>query len=278
MATAEQFLSELQRIGPTVRRGFTRDGRPVAGFGIWLDSSTYIANGYVWVQQAPPYNYVVPVHHCGITLGAVAREVGVQGWFDSAWTPSGAEGFRRAGRWSSTPQRGDWAFFNYGSGIIRHVGAVLDASEFAAGWVTCFEFNVDASGQGRTIRRPTWMIVGYGRPLYDPEPPKNRPIALTVALTPQEDDVAALIAEIYADGDLTGAGPYADAVPVRHEVYTPGLGWSRVTNGDYTEANGFTRVRYTVGEWNRLSLEAVGRAVTMAQLIAEKLDEQPTQS
>ena len=182
MATAEEYLAHIQAHGPTVRRGFTRDGKPVSGFGIWLDDSTYIPNGYVWPQQAPPYNYVVPVHHCGLTLGAFAQELGMvkgKDWFDSAWTPAGADGYRAAGRWHTRPERGDWVYFNYGSGIVRHVGALLDPTEFDAGFVTCYEFNTDATGQGIIRRRPTWMIVGYGRPNYTPA--RNRTPALMLA-------------------------------------------------------------------------------------------------
>lgn len=244
MTTAEAYIAHVEKHAHTVRRGFTRDGQPVRGFGISLDPSNpamWIQNGYVWPQQAPPYNYVVAVHHCGITLAAFAAEVGLRAgvdWFDPAWTPSGAEGFRRAGRWHAEPQRGDWAFFNYGSGMIRHVGLVLNAEP---GWVTCLEFNVDLSGQGRVLRRPAWMIVGYGRPNYAPPAPPTQPNPLPalLALTPREDDMA-LVIDVY--DPETNANLF-------HLMSIGGV--VSPTTGPYAdEDNGFQRVRIAKPDWD----------------------------
>jgi hypothetical protein len=279
--SAEQYLAHIQAHGHTVRRGFTRDGKPVPGYSISLDPANpamFIRNGFVWPQQAPPYNYVVPVHHCGITLGVFAAELGMRpgvDWFDSAWTPSGAEGFRRAGRWHDSPELGDWVFMHYGGRKIVHVGAVLDPSRWAeTRTVRCFEFNVDMSGQGRVIDRPAWKIAGFGRPNYAPAVGPVAPIVATILaqqLTREEDEHMSIIAEIYRDGDLTGDGPRPGAVPIRHEVYTPGWGWDRAVGGNYTEANGFVRKRYEESEFRRLGLGAVERSLVMTDLVVERV-------
>ena len=267
MASAEEFLAHIQAHGPTVRRGFTRDGRPVQGFGIWLDDSTYIQNGYVWPQQAPPYNYVVPVHHCGLTLGVFAHELQMTrgaDWFDSAWTPAGADGFRAAGRWHTRPERGDWAYFNYGSGIIRHVGAVLDGTEFDAGFVTCFEFNTDATGQGIIRRRPTWMIVGYGRPLYAPPKPDPTPVVATITtlqqLQAQEDSMPLIIDLTDATGAIVG-----------HRAYAPGMGWIEPDTDQLTEENGWQRAQCPADTWESWSMQSLANTATMTDLTARRV-------
>lgn len=175
MATAEEFIANLRRIAPSVRRGYTRDGR-------------YVGGTYVWVQNARPYNYSVHVEHCGITLGVNGVEVGMRmgvDMYDSAYTPSGAQAYKNAGRFDYTPRLGSWAFFDWGGAgfgqlwATDHVGCVVDISEWSRGYCNVLEFNTtgNAAGMGYGIvyRRHRSLFTGFGHPRYTTSPPPPPP-------------------------------------------------------------------------------------------------------
>jgi hypothetical protein len=89
-----------------------------------------------------------------------------------AYTPTGANWFRSAGRWHTTsPQVGDVVFFDFpGDGVnrISHVGIVV--AVLGGGRIATIEGNTNAAGSrtGGSVLRHTRSsgIVGYGRPAY----------------------------------------------------------------------------------------------------------------
>lgn len=88
-----------------------------------------------------------------------------------AYTPTGANWFRQAGRWHTTPQVGDVVFFDFpGDGVdrISHVGIVTGTPR--PGTIETIEGNTNARGSrtGGAVMRHTRSsgIVGYGRPAY----------------------------------------------------------------------------------------------------------------
>lgn len=94
------------------------------------------------------------------------------------YTPSGADWFRRQGRWGSTPRRGALVFFRFSGGRIHHVGIVEGVNR--DGSITTIEANTspgdagsqrDGGGVYRRVRRSG--IVGYGYPAYSPAEPSR---------------------------------------------------------------------------------------------------------
>lgn len=136
---------------------------------------------------------------CATFLVAVARSVGLQLPSESAWTPSMAEAFK-PGSWHHTPKPGDLAFFNFGSGIIRHVGLVVGTPNHS---VTCIEGNTSSSERGSqdngggvyTRTRPRAHVVGYGRPNYTTTP------------TPSEEDDMTELRYRWPDGSVVVVDP-----------------------------------------------------------------------
>lgn len=115
---------------------------------------------------------------CATFVVACMRANGVRLPSESAYTPTMANGFQRAGRWGRTPRVGAVVFFRWPSlGRIAHVGIV--ESVRSDGSVVCIEGNTDVAG-GRTggqvmrkVRRAN--IAGYGYPAYGTEARKAAP-------------------------------------------------------------------------------------------------------
>lgn len=277
MTTVIDVLHQAQRLSTLIQR------QP-AGWRTYVTVQDMAPNvpKYTWANAGP-------VDHCGLSVNAVYAAAGLrlhEHFGDNAWTPSGYEWMRSRGRLVSYDdvKAGDSVYIRWGPyGFNVHHIEMATGPRNPDGTVPTVGWNVDTSGQGRYFNRPTSVIVGIGRPYgieydYEIKPPQPEPEpvivpVITTLLQPKDDDMT-LIAEIYRDGDLTGDGPVEGAVPERHEAYIPGFGWERVTNGNYTEANGFRRVRYTESEFTRLGLAAVTKAVTMAEVVAAKLKEQ----
>lgn len=112
------------------------------------------ANGYAW---------------CATFQVACARTSELKLPNESAYTPTLAQGFRDAGRWSTdAPRVGDLVFFDFGLGRISHVGLVTVVH--GPHDVETIEGNTDEAG-GRTggkvmRKRRQTCIVGYGHPDY----------------------------------------------------------------------------------------------------------------
>ncbi len=109
---------------------------------------------------------------CAKFVSFVLDKVGISG-FKHAFTPSGADLFKAAGRWTTGPgQRGDLAFFDFpGDNLFRisHVGFVTsrDGDKYHT-----IEGNTSPPGGGsdrdgggvfRRVRDDS-LIVGFGRP------------------------------------------------------------------------------------------------------------------
>lgn len=92
-----------------------------------------------------------------------------------AYTPSGADWFRRNGRWGKTPRLGALVFFDFpGDALnrISHVGLqVVDSTSTPVQTVEFNTVGVDGAGQregGGVFRRQrSSAIVGYGYPDYE---------------------------------------------------------------------------------------------------------------
>lgn len=126
---------------------------------------------------------------CQTFLCAIARRVGQPLPPSSSSTLYTVDGFRNAGRWHTTPQPGDFAYFDFEGRLslagIQHVGIVESVSPDGR-TVVCIEgntsradgANVNGGGVWRRIRARSY-IVGYGRPAYNgtsaytPPPPKE---------------------------------------------------------------------------------------------------------
>lgn len=89
-----------------------------------------------------------------------------------AYTPAGADGFRKRGQWGTNPRRGAHVFYRFpgGPARIHHVGAVID---FSANWIEAVEGNTSPGtggsqrdGGGVFRRRRSSGIVGYGYPAF----------------------------------------------------------------------------------------------------------------
>lgn len=158
MPTAERFVKHLLEFD-----GITED--PPGSNRNKFAAIAGHANGQLW---------------CATFLVAGAREVGLKFPNDSAYTPTLADGFRKAGRWSADgPVRGDLAFIDFPNDAknrIQHVAVVVEVDGDS---IRTIEGNTSSSNSGLQDngggvfrkRRPRKIVVGYGRPAFDPEPP-----------------------------------------------------------------------------------------------------------
>src|SRR5439155_4755313 len=125
---------------------------------------------------------------CADPMVALPKETGIEFPSGSAYTPTMADGFRVAGRWTHTPAPGHLGFVDFPDRTrgIQHVivvKAVLDA-----GHVATYEGNTSSGQHGSQDNgdgfyekvRPTAWIVGYGIPAWADAPPAVGPGARIV--------------------------------------------------------------------------------------------------
>jgi hypothetical protein len=119
-----------------------------------------------------------------------------------AYTPAGAQWFKRQGRWSERPAPGHVVFYDFPGDDIRrisHVGLVESVED--DGTIVVIEGNTDERG-GRTggkvmRRRRRSGIVGYGVPAYDTESgPGVPPLASLLRVGSISKDVRLLQARL----------------------------------------------------------------------------------
>lgn len=125
-------------------------------------------NGYAW---------------CHTFLAGMARSTRlrvVPGVCETAYTPSGANAWKAAGRWHLDPRPGDWGYMDFpGDGVYRisHVGLVT--AVHPNGTLSTIEGNTSAGAIG-SQREGVWvaerkrnlsLFKGFGRPNYDAENP-----------------------------------------------------------------------------------------------------------
>lgn len=175
------------------------------------------ANGYAW---------------CATAVVAWARRAKIKLPSESAYTPTMAEGFRRAGRFHREPQVGDVAFFDFPDpkARIQHVGIV---ESFTATTVTCIEGNTSSGRAGsqddgggvfrRT--RPRSHVVGYGRPPFTgvDTPPTRK--GLFMHLTEEEErEILATVRRLDDNANLRAVSitqhVTAEATTTRREAKT----------------------------------------------------------
>ena len=130
--------------------------------------------------------YAKPAGHanhqpwCASFVVAMFRAAGMTLPSESAYTPSMANGFKKAGAWSTRPSVGAVVFFQWPSmGRIAHVGIV--ESVRSDGSVVTIEGNTNAKGSrtGGGVRRMARRanIAGYGVPRYGGAGQPARPAA-----------------------------------------------------------------------------------------------------
>ena len=120
------------------------------------------ANGYAW---------------CLTFMVAVARRTKTQvpaAVAGTAYTPSAVQAFKNAGKWTTTPKVGAWAFFDFPDNVnrVQHVGVVEKIN--ADGTITTIEGNTSSGSTGSQTngggvfrrKRSRSTVVGYGLPDY----------------------------------------------------------------------------------------------------------------
>ena len=145
-----------------------------------------IAAKQIGVKEKPPGSdkvrygdwYPMPgAPWCAMFVSWVLDKGGITG-FKHAYTPTGAELFRKAGRWfTSGPRPGDIVYFDFPDSLhrIQHVGFVEKTN--GDGSITTIEGNTSSGNSGSQDRgggvyrrvRTSSVIVGYGRPPYKGE-------------------------------------------------------------------------------------------------------------
>lgn len=167
------------------------------------------ARSYIGTTETPPNSNINPFSlrlgrpaepWCADALIAIADEVGLQLPSRSAYTPTMADGFKRAGRWTHSPAPGHFAFFDFPNDNtygIQHIevvervenpSTILDLGGNTSSGITGSQDN----GGGFFERvRPTSWVVGYGIPPYDQAPIPVGPGAL--ATTDEENEMGAVV-------------------------------------------------------------------------------------
>ncbi len=124
-------------------------------YGKW-----YGFDGVAWCAMFVSYCF----DRAGLPLGNIQHPKGF------AYCPFGVAHFKARSQWFTKPEVGDIVFFNFGSGIAKHVGIV--EAVHPNGTITSIEGNTGSESQdngGRVMRKIRYPqdIVGYGRPNFD---------------------------------------------------------------------------------------------------------------
>jgi hypothetical protein len=176
MATAEDFVSTAKKYVVTLETPSGSNKQPFA-------PRCGHANGQPW---------------CASFVVAVADEVGVPLPNRSAWTPSMADGFKRAARFYQKPKRGDIGFIDFPGDNKTRVQHVVIVDEPGSYYVRTIEGNTSSgnkgsqdNGGGVYIRyRPYDIFVGFGRPAFNDEPPTK---GIGILVDDQEMTMATVI-------------------------------------------------------------------------------------
>lgn len=215
-----------------------------------------VARAYLGVTEAPPGSNRQPfaprAGHlngyawCSTFLVSCAREVGLKLPSESPYTPSMAQAFRMAGRWSSTPKRGAIGFVDFpGDNVTRvqHVALVL--GQDIRGILTV-EGNTSAGVYGsqdngggvwERVRSPR-IFVGFGLPAYDEAPAT---LGQGVILPDREVDMAQVITRpqggyivVQHDGGVFAyeGAPYCGSIPEDPKIKLGG----NIIGGAWTDA------------------------------------------
>jgi hypothetical protein len=115
---------------------------------------------------------------CASFVVAMARRVGLKLPSESPYTPSMADAFEQAHRFDGNPQPGALMFMDFPDAVarIQHVGIVISVRP--DGQLNTVEGNTSAGPTGSQHNgggvyrrvRPRIYAVGFGHPIFDPEP------------------------------------------------------------------------------------------------------------
>lgn len=137
---------------------------------------------YIPFQESHGYPAHVVVEWCGGLLMEGIRRIGGSYGPNKAtsiapncwYTPAGAAGFQQWGRWTLTPQRHAFVFFDWGGAGLGHTTGIIDHIGFVTavgnGYVDTIEGNVNE----RCGRFRRWLssgvIRGFGLPQWSVAP------------------------------------------------------------------------------------------------------------
>lgn len=201
---------------------------------------------------------------CASFLAAVFFRAGVPLPSTSAYTPTMAAGFKRAGRWSHTGQKGDVVFFEWPSmGRIAHVGVVEEVR--SDGSYLTIEGNTDSAG-GRTggrvmrqVRRAN--IAGFGRPVYRVPVVPPVPGRVPVRITPVDE---ARNSPVLEKGDTRPAAKIKDVQRALHKLGFLKGAQAAVVDGHYGQKT-YEAVR-AFQRAHRMRVDGVTGPATWAKL------------
>jgi CHAP domain len=151
MASAETFVDMARRsLGITERPVNRNPFAKIAGH----------ADGYPW---------------CASFCVAMARQVGLRLPSESAYTPTMADGFKRAGLFTQKPQPGDIAFIDFPGDNKTRIQHVAIVERVVGDAIATVEGNTSSGTRGSQDNgggvyermRPMSIVVGYGRPPFD---------------------------------------------------------------------------------------------------------------
>lgn len=116
-----------------------------------------------------------PEPWCADFLAACARNVGLRLPSESAWTPTMADAFKRAGLFTQTPQPGDIGFVDFPNDNKTRVQHVTVVQRVVGNTIATIEGNTssgisgsqDNGGMVAERMRPRSIFVGFGRPPWD---------------------------------------------------------------------------------------------------------------
>lgn len=123
---------------------------------------------------------------CATYVVATARQIGLRLPSESAYTPTMADGFKRAGLFTQTPQPGDVGFVDFPGDNKTRVQHVAIVERVVGDTIATVEGNTssgvrgsqDNGGMVAERMRPRSIFVGFGRPPFDQ------------AIEPQDDQEA----------------------------------------------------------------------------------------
>lgn len=224
MATVDTFLSTLRQYVGTKESPAGSNRQPFA-------KRAGHANGFAW---------------CATFVVACAREIGLQLPSESAYTPTMADGFRRAGRWFQQPQPGDLAFLDFPRDSVLRIQHVAVVTDVDGANVRTVEGNTSRGTSGSQDNgggvwervRPKGWIVGYGRPAFDGAP---QVLGGGGIVSDQEAEMATVVIRpqggyivVQHDGGVFAydGAPFLGSIPGRPEIRLGG----NVVGGAWTES------------------------------------------
>jgi hypothetical protein len=164
----------------------------------------YLESRNNWNKYAPIAGHPQNAAWCQTFLCAIGKQAGVALPHSSSSTLYTVDGFRAQGRWHTTPQPGDFAYFDFEGRLslsgIQHVGIVESVSPDGR-TVVCIEgntsradgANVNGGGVWRRLRARSY-IVGYGRPAYSGSSAYVAPAAAEVDVVKSSSAVVGMAA------------------------------------------------------------------------------------